>query len=122
VDRPLPGNHRSAGHQRTGKTRKGNVRLKTALIIAAITGCRTRGTYLADKHRRLLARRGKMRAAVAVAHKILLAIYHMLATGSDYRELGPTYLDRIDQRRTAGHLTRRLRDLGYHVQITPKAA
>jgi transposase len=117
-----PGNHQSAGKQRTGKTRKGNVHLKTALITAAITGCRTRGSYLADKHRRLLARRGKMRAAVAIAHKILLAVYHMLATGSDYHELGPTYLDRIDQRRTAGHLTRRLRDLGYHVQITPKAA
>src|ERR1700692_1561785 len=107
-----PGNHESAGKQRGGKTRKGNVYLKTALVTAAIAAAKTRGTYLADKHRRLLARRGKLRAAVAIAHKILLAVYHIMATGSDYQELGPTYLDRIDQRRTAGHLTRRLRDLG----------
>jgi len=117
-----PGNHESAGKQRSGKTRKGNVYLKTALVTAAIAAAKTRGTYLADKHRRLLARRGKLRAAVAIAHKILVAAYHIMATGSDYKEPGPNYLDQIDQRRTAGHLTRRLRALGYDVEITPKAA
>ncbi|MGD0105994.1 MAG: IS110 family transposase [Rhodopila sp.] len=117
-----PGNHKSAGEHRSGKTRKGNVYLKTALVTAAVAAAKTRGTYLADKHRRLLARRGKLRAAVAIAHKILVAAYHIMATGSGYQEPGPTYLDRIDQRRTAGQLTRRLRALGYDVEITPKAA
>lgn len=117
-----PGNHQSAGKQRSGKIRKGNVYLKTALVTAAIAAAKTRGTYLADKHRRLLARRGKLRAAVAIAHKILLAVYHIMASGSDYQELGPTYLDRIDQRRTAGQLTRRLRALGYDVDIKLRAA
>jgi transposase len=51
-----------------------------------------------------------------------VAAYHILATGSEYRDLGPTYLDQIDERRTARQLTRRLRGLGYDVQITPKAA
>jgi transposase len=117
-----PGNHRSAGKQKTGKTRKGNVHLKTALITAAIAAVRTRGSYLSDKYRRLRARRGEMRAYVAIAHKILLAVYHVLATGSDYQDLGEGYLDRVDQRRTAAQLTRRLRDMGYDVQITQKAA
>jgi transposase len=64
-----PGNHESAGRQRSGKTRKGNVYLKTAMVTAAITGGRKRGSYLADKYRRLRARRGAKRAAVAIAHQ-----------------------------------------------------
>jgi transposase len=117
-----PGNHRSAGRQKSGRVRKGNVHLKAALVTAAVVVAKTRGSFLGDKHRRLRARRGEMRAHVAIAHKILVAAYHILATGSDYQDLGPGYLDQIDQRRTAGHLTRRLRDMGYHVDITPKAA
>jgi transposase len=117
-----PGNHQSAGKQRSGKVRKGNVHLKTALVTAAMGAARTRGCYLGEKHRRLRARRGELRAHMAIAHKILVTAYHMLAAGSDYQDLGPTYLDRIDQRRTANQLTRRLRDLGYDVQITLKAA
>jgi transposase len=117
-----PGHHRSAGKQRSGKTRKGNVYLKTALVTAAIGASKTRGCHLREKHRRLRARRGEMRAHVAIAHKILVAAYHILARGSDYQDLGPAYLDQIDQRHTAARLTRRLRDLGYDVQITPKAA
>jgi transposase len=117
-----PGNHRSAGKQKTGKVRKGNVHLKTALVTAAVAVAKTRGSYLGDKHRRLRARRGEMRAHVAIAHKILVAAYHLLATGSDYQDLGPNYLDKIDQRRTAGQLARRLRDMGYEVNIQLKAA
>jgi transposase len=117
-----PGNHRSAGKQKTGKVRKGNVHLKTALVTAAVAVAKTRRSYLGDKHRRLHARRGEMRAHVAIAHKILVAVYHMLATGSEYRDLGAGYLDQIDQRRTAGHLARRLRDMGYDVDIKLKAA
>jgi len=117
-----PGNHESAGKQRSGKIRKGNVHLKTALVTAAMGAARTRGCYLGEKHRRMRARRGEMRAHVAIAHRILVTTYHMLATGSDYQDLRSTYLDRIDQRRTANQLTRRLRNLGYDVEITLKAA
>ena len=88
-----PGNHESAGKRRGGKTRKGNIHLKSALVTAAITGRRTRGSYFADKHRRLRARRGALRAAVAIGHKILVCAYRMLATGANYRELGAAYLD-----------------------------
>ena len=99
-----------------------NVWLKTALVTAAISGARKRGSYLADKYRRLCARRGKMRAAVAIAHKILIAVYHLLANRSDYRELGPSYLDQLNQKRTANALTSRLRAMGYDVTISSRAA
>lgn len=117
-----PGSHESAGRQRGGKARKGNVWLKTAMVTAAIAAAKKRGCYFADKYRRLSARRGKMRAAVAVAHKMLLAAYHMLANRSDYRELGAGYLDHLHHNRTAHNLTQRLRAMGYDVHITPKAA
>ena len=117
-----PGNHESAGRQRSGKTRKGNVWLKTAMVTAAIAAAKARRSYYAEKYRRLSSRRGKMRAAVAVAHKILVAAYHMLADRSDYRELGPDYLDRLHHHRTAINLTNRFRAMGYNVQITARAA
>jgi transposase len=112
-----PGNHESAGRQHGGKTRKGNVHLKTALVVAAIAAAKTRGTYLADKYRRLKSRRGAMRAAVAIGHKILVAAYHVLATGNDYKDLGGGYLDQLNIHRTAGNLLRRLRHMGYDVMI-----
>src|SRR3954452_12893871 len=80
----------------------------------------TRGE-LAEKSRRLRARRGEMRAHVAIAHKILIAAYHVLA-GAEYQELGADYLDGLNKKRTVSHLTRRLQAMGYDVQITPKAA
>ncbi len=117
-----PGNYASAGKQRGGKTCKGNVHLKTALVVAANAAAKTRGTYLAEKFRRLNGRRGAMRAAVAIGHKILVSAYRMLATGSDYKELGAGYLDQLDSHRSAGNMVRRLRDMGYDVQIGKKAA
>ena len=75
-----------------------------------------------DKYHRLKARRGALRAALAIAHKILVAAYHMLAKGVSYRELGEAYLDQLSQGRTAAKLKRRLERLGYHVVLEPKAA
>lgn len=117
-----PGNNESAGKKRSGKSRKGNVFLKTALVTAAITGSRRRGTYLTEKYRRLAARRGKMRAAVAIAHKILVSVWHMLTDGTFYQDLGAGYLDRQDRERTSKHLVRRLAAMGFNVQLQEKAA
>ena len=117
-----PGNHESAGRQRGGKTRKGNVHLKTALVVAGNAAGKTKGTYLANKYRRLKSRRGALRAAVAIGHKILVAAYHMLATGCDYTDLGDGYLDRLNTHRSAGNLLRRLRQMGYDIHISQKPA
>jgi transposase len=117
-----PGSYESAGKRRGGKTRKGNVHLKTALVMAANAASKALGTYLADKYHRLKGRRGALRAAVAIGHKILLAAYHMLAADCDYKDLGGEYLDQLNAHRTAGNLRRRLRQLGFNIQITTKAA
>jgi transposase len=103
-----PGNHESAGKQRSGRARKGNIHLRTILVGAAVSASRTRGSYLKDKYHRLKARRGPMRAALAIAHKILVAAYHMLAKGIAYQDLGETYLDQISQTRTVANLKRRI--------------
>jgi transposase len=117
-----PGNNESAGKRRSGKARKGNVFLKTALVTAAITGCRRSGTFLAEKYRRLRARRGTMRAAVAIAHKILVSVWHILRDGTFYHDLGAAYLDRRDRERTAKNLVRRLTSMGFEVQLQQTAA
>ena len=63
-----PGNHESAGKQKSGHARKGNVHLRTILVGAATSASRTKGSYLKDKYHRLKARRGALRAALAIAH------------------------------------------------------
>src|SRR3954462_1493220 len=98
-----PGNHESAGKQKSGRARNGNVHLRTMLVGAALSASRAKGSYLKDKFYRLKARRGSMRAALAIAHKILVAAYHMLAKGVGYREIGEAYLDQISQTRTVAN-------------------
>jgi len=99
-----PGNNESAGKRKSSRIPKGNVYLKTALVEAANAAAKAKGTYLRDKFYRLKARRGYKRAAVAVAHKILVAIYHMFSHQVCYNELGDAYLDK----RNKHHLTRNL--------------
>ena len=117
-----PGNYESAGRQRRGTTRRGNVHLKTALVTAAIGASRRKGSYYKDKCHRLKARRGCLRAAIAIAHKILVAAYHMLATGAPFRDLGEAFLDQQARRRRTANLVRRLNTLGYDVMLQPRAS
>jgi transposase len=112
-----PGNNESAGKRMSGRTRKGNVHLKATLVEAANAAVRTKGSYLRDKYFRLKARRGHKRAIVAIAHKILVAVHHILARKIPYKDLGETYLDALDQRRVAANLVRRLERLGYQVTV-----
>jgi transposase len=117
-----PANHESAGKQKRRGTRKGNPYLKATLVTAAVCGARTKGTYLRDKFHRLRARMGTKRAAVAIAHKILVAAFHMLQRATAFADLGADYLDRVDKHRTAKRLVRRLDALGYAVMLRPKPA
>jgi transposase len=117
-----PGNNESAGKRRRAGARQGNIYLKTALVIAAVAASRKTGSYLRDKYHRLRARRGPLRAAVAVGHKILIAAYHMLATGSVFKDLGAGYLDQARRNQTTKSLVRRLNRLGYQVMLVPQTA
>ena len=112
-----PGNHESAGKRLSGKTRKGSPALRTALVEAAQAAARTKGTYLAAQYRRLAPRRGQKRAVVAVAHTILVIIYHLLRDGTSYRELGAGYFDERDRDAIEHRLVRRLEALGNDVTI-----
>jgi transposase len=117
-----PGNNESAGKSKSTETRKGNVHLKTALVEAATSAARKKGSYLKDKFFRLKARRGYKRAAMAIAHKILKLAHRILSTTEEYQDLGDAYLDQRDERRVADNLVRRLERLGYQVQVTPREA
>jgi transposase len=99
-----PGNNESAGKRKSSRIPKGNFYLKTALVEAANAAAKAKGTYLRDKFYRLKARRGYKRAAVAIAHKILVAIYHMLSQQVSYHDLADLYLDKLNKH----HLTRNL--------------
>ena len=83
---------------------------------------RKKGSYLRDKFHRLKARRRYKRALMAIAHKILRAIYHMLRLRTHDKDLGATYLDQVDHARTTKNLRRRLELLGYKVTLDKIAA
>jgi transposase len=120
-----PGNDKSAGKRRSGKARKGNSPLRTALVEAAWAASHTRNTYLAAQYRRFLRRfgkKGQTKAAFAVAHTILATIWHMLAGNADYAELGGDYFDRRNDSAIQTHrLVRQLEKLGHRVTLEPAA-
>jgi len=112
-----PGNNESAGKRLSGKTRHGNRALCSALVQAAHAACHTKDTYLASQYHRLVGRRGKNRALVAVAHSILVIAYHIIQRRTGYQELGANYFDQRKPEATAKRLIGRLVKLGY--TITP---
>ena len=115
-----PGTNESAGKRKSSRVPKGNVYLKTGLVEAANAASRAQGTYLRDKFYRLKARRGYKRATMAVAHKILVAIYHMLSQQVSYNDLGDLYLDKLNKNHLTRNLVHRLERLGYVVTLTPQ--
>jgi transposase len=119
-----PGNNESAGKHRSAKTRKGNRELREALVEAAWAAGRT-GTYLGARFRRLHRRFGKKggaKAAVAIAHDLIVIVWHVLHDGSDYRDLGADWFTRHDNPdATKRRLVRQLQALGYAVDLTPAA-
>lgn len=116
-----PGNNESAGKRKSGKTRKGNQKLRAALVEAARAAAATKNTYLSSQYHRIAARRGSKRAAVAVAHSILSIVYHVLKRRQQYIELGPSYYE--DRRKDAviRQAIRRLETLGVEVTVKPVA-
>ncbi|HEY3320018.1 MAG TPA: IS110 family transposase [Planctomycetota bacterium] len=117
-----PGNNQSAGKSNSGKTRKGNRWLRRALTQAAWGAQRKKGSYFGALYRRLVRRRGKQRAIVAVAHSMLVTIYHMLKRHTAYADLGAEHFDQRDSQRTERALVKRLQALGYNVTLPPKMA
>ena len=115
-----PGNNESAGRNLGARLRKGNPHLRTALVEATMGAIRKRDSYLRAKYYRLKARRGGKRAAIAVAHKLVIAIHNVMFQGRTYVDLGADYLDRQASERTRRGLVRRLERMGFHVELAPK--
>jgi transposase len=114
-----PGNKQSGGKRLSGKTTKGNGWLRAVLIEIAWANARRKEGYLAAQFRRLVRRRGVYKAIIAVAHSLLVIIYHMLRDQRPFADLGADYFDRLEAKRLEQHHVRRLNALGYGVTLTP---
>lgn len=118
-----PGHEESAGKLSRRRSTKGNVWLRRALGEAAWAAGRAKNSYFAAQYRRLSARRGKKRALIAVAHSLLMVIYHLLKDPKlNYKDLGVNYFDTLEPERLRRHLVKRLEGLGFDVNLKPRAA
>lgn len=117
-----PGNHQSGGKRLSGKTTKGDTYLRAILgdVVLALT--RTRDNYLVARYHRIARRRGQPKAMMAVAHSLIIRIYHVLRQHKPYVDLGADYFDKLDAERLQRHHVRRLEQLGYDVTITKRSA
>jgi transposase len=120
--RLCPGQHESGGKRHSRRIGQGNRYVRSVLMQAAHAAAKQQGTFLATFYQRLATRRGRKRAMVAVAHKILTIVYHLFATGSTYEERGARDMDPQQKERLANKLQRRIRELGYTVHLEPAAA
>ena len=114
-----PGNKQSGGKQFQARTRPGRPRLKALLCEVAQAIARTSDNYLAALYHRIARRRGKGRATLAVAHAVLVILYHMLRDHKPYSDLGTDSFDRLDTGRLQHRYVQRLEQLGYTVTLTP---
>lgn len=118
-----PGNEESAGKRKRSATTHGNRWLRRALVEAARAASRKKDSYFKAQYGRLAGRRGKNRAAVAVAHSLLVVFHALLSDpASEYQDLGAQYFDQRDPQRLTRHLVKRLEALGFEVTLTPLAA
>src|SRR6516162_5369541 len=112
-----PGNNESAGKVKSRRTRPGNPYLQGALGTAAMSISHTRDTYLAAKYRRITARRGPLRANVAVQRALLVAIWNIATTNTAYHDPGGDYFTRLNPQKARSNAVRQLEAMGYHVTL-----
>ena len=117
-----PGNAESAGKRFSGRTRKGDRYLRRMLVQNAWVAAHMKDCFLAALFSRMAVRKGMKKAALAVAHRILIIAYYVIRDGHMYREAGGDYFDRLHPERTAKKLTRRLQRIGFEVVVTPGSA
>ena len=108
-----PGNNQSAGKRRSGRSPVRKHHLKTILIEVAWAAVRTKGTYYRDKYWRLRHRLGPKKAIVAIAHRILKALYFIIKERRKYKELGEEYLSQKNKRNKLYKLKRAAKEFGF---------
>ena len=112
-----PGNNESAGKRYSGSTCKGNRYLRRILTQSAWSVMRKKNCYLTALFRRVSAKGGRKKAALAVAHRMLIIAWHIIQDGSVYEELGGNHYDRLHPDRSAHRLIKRLEQIGFQVTV-----
>ena len=116
-----PGNNESAGKRKSGKTSKGSRYLRAALVQAAWAASHQKDSYLSAQYRRMVKRMGKKKALVAVAHSILVIIYHVLKERTEYKDMGGEYFERRNLEKQRRRLIKQLESLGLKVTVEEAA-
>ena len=117
-----PGNNESAGKRRSGRTTKGNITLKTTLIQCAHGASKRKGTFFYAQYQRIKMRRGSKIAAMAVAHSILVAIYHMLKDNVPFYDLGSDFYNKFNREKKIRSYLNKLSELGYDLTAVTVAS
>ena len=112
-----PGDNESARKRKSGKTRKGNALLRSTLVNCAHSAVRNKSSYFYAQFMRISAHRGKKRAYVAIAHSMLIAIYHILNDGVVFKDLGADYYDQFNKERKISAYLKKLKALGWEVPV-----
>ncbi len=112
-----PGDNESAGKRKSGKTRKGNALLRSTLVTCAHSAVRNKSSYFYAQFMRISAHRGKKRAYVAVAHSMLVAIYHILKDGVVFKDLGADYYNQFNKERKINAYLKKLKALGWKTPV-----
>lgn len=115
-----PGNNESAGKRKSGKTNKGNKILKSTIIQCAVVAVKNKNSFFHAQYQRLVVRRGSKKAIVAVAHSMLIAIYHVLS-GRSFHDLGSTYYNQINTEKKINAYLHKLKNLGW-IPPSPEVA
>lgn len=113
-----PGNNESAGKRKSGKTTKGNKHLKSILIQCAKSAQKDKNSFFHAQYQRLVVRRGANRATVAVAHSMLIAIYHMLKNNVPFKDLGSDYYTKFNTEKKTNYYLKKLQELGVTVPVS----
>ena len=112
-----PGDHESAKKRKFRKTRKGNALLRSTLVTCAHSAVRNKQSYFYAQFMRISAHRGKKRAYVAVAHSMLIAIYHILKDGMVFKDLGADYYNQFNKERKINAYLKKLKALGWEAPV-----
>ena len=108
-----PGNNESAGKRKKCRTRKGNKALKSALVVAANSAVKCKGTFFHARFNSLVKRLGRAKAIMAIAHSMLKAIWHMLLTGECFEDLGADYYNKQNTEGKIKRMLQKLKELGW---------
>ena len=109
-----PGNNESAGKRKSGRTNYANKTLKSTLVQCAQSAKKNKNSFFSAQYQRLVVRRGKNRATVAVAHSMLIAIYHVLK-GTEFHDLGADYYTKFNREKKINSYVKQLSKLGVSI-------